>query len=508
MSLTWKQMSTEDLAIFAKRKGFVYRNSDIYGGLAGVYDYGWLGVEMRRNILNAWWKHFVTQRHDILGIDGATITSRKVWEASGHTKSFTDPIVQDRVTKKYYRADHLIEDQLHIPVDNLSIEEIDRIIREHELKSPEGNPLGKVSTFNLMFPLTLGATSEGSNAFLRGETAQLIFINFKNILDTGRVKLPFGIAQIGRAYRNEISPRDWLFRQREFTQMEIEYFHNPAEGFPLYTEEHATRTLPILTAEAQAAGKQEAESIRIGDLVEQGILNKPHAYWLLQAWDWFIRQGIRESMLRVRQHTSEELSHYSHATFDIEYAYPFGYKELFGIADRGDYDLRQHAEASGVNMHITLPNGEKIIPHVIEPSFGFDRFFMALLLEAYHTDEKGNTVLVFKPHIAPYQAAVFPLLSNKPELIRKAEEVFTRLLMAGFNVFYDHSGSIGRRYARQDEAGTPYCVTIDFQTLTDDTVTLRDRNTKQQERIPLNMLPTTLHERILHALLSSRTPDE
>ena len=495
MALTWKPLSVEELATFAKRKGFVYRNSDIYGGLAGVYDYGWLGVEMRRRIINAWWDTFVTRRKDMIGIDGATISARKVWEASGHTTSFTDPIVQDLVTKKYYRADHLIEDALGIPTDGLSLEELDRLIREHELKSPEGNPLGRVSTFNLMFPLTLGAMQAEPNAYLRGETAQIIFINFKNILDTGRVKLPFGIAQVGRAYRNEISPRDWLFRQREFTQMEIEYFYNPKEEFPLFTRDHAERELPFLSAKAQEAGKP-VEKVRIGRLVEEGVLNPVHAYWLIQAWDWFVSLGIREEKLRVREHTREELSHYSRATVDIEYEYPFGFKELFGLADRGSYDLEQHSKASGVSMHVTLPTGEKIIPSVIEPSFGFDRLFMSLLAEAVHEDEKGNTILRFKPHIAPYEAAVFPLLSNKPELVEKATAVFHQLLDEGFTVFYDQSGSIGRRYARQDEAGTPYCLTIDFQTLEDDTITIRDRDTKAQERIPIRDLPTILREKL------------
>jgi glycyl-tRNA synthetase len=477
--------SIEEITVFCKKKGFVFKNSEIYGGLAGIHDYGPLGVELKRNITDDWWTTFVRSREDMVGIDGATISSSKVWEASGHLSSFTDPLVQDVKTKKYYRADHLIEDNLKIPTDGMSQEELQKIITEKGLKSPEGNALGDISSFNLMFPVSLGAKENNQNiGYLRGETAQNIFINFKNIVDTGRVKAPFGIAQIGRSYRNEISPRDFLFRQREFEIMEIEYFHHPEEKHELDNTDFLSASIRFLSAQEQEE-KGTAKKMLIRELIEQNSLTELHAYWLYESYKWYISLGIKEENLRVREHVKSELSHYSSATFDIEYNFPFGWKEIFGIANRGNYDLTAHHEKSGKSMEVyDEDTKQKRICHVIEPSFGLDRAIMALIVDAYHDDkERGNIVLSLSPRISPYRVAIMPLLSNNEDLMRKARDIHNRLLSNGINSFFDKSGSIGRRYARQDEIGTPYCITVDHSSLEDDTVTIRDRDSKEQKRI-------------------------
>ena len=501
-----KLKSIDELYVFCKKKGFVFRSSELYNGLSGFYDYGFLGVEMKNNILKDWWNEFVRLRKDIIGLDGSIISKKEVWDASGHTKNFNDPLVQDLKTKKYYRADHLIEDALNISVDGKTIEELQKIIDENKILSPEGNEVSKIKVFNLMFPVYIGA--EGSEvAFLRGETAQSIFINFKNIVDTGRVKLPFGIAQVGKAFRNEISPREFLFRQREFLQMEIEYFYNPEyELDDNFYENNVFLDFEInfLSKEKQKNKEKNKEKerqkknennadyerVKIKTLLEEKRLKKIHAFWLYKSLKWYLK-FLKEENIRVREHLDEELSHYSSATFDIEYKFPFGFKEIFGIADRGNFDLSQHQKHSGKKLEILDDKTQKkVLPSVIEPSFGFDRFFMAVMLDSYYYDkERGNVVLKLKNNISPYKVAVLPLVSNKKELLDKSLEVYDFILKnSDFNVFFDKSGSIGRRYARQDEIGTPYCITIDFDTLNDDTVTIRDRDTKEQKRVKIQSI--------------------
>ncbi len=492
MSVLEKKLTVEELYTFCKKKGFVFKSSDLYGGLAGFYDYGFLGVELKNNILKDWWNTFVRLRKDIIGIDGSIISKKEVWDASGHTKNFNDPLVQDLKTKKYYRADHLIEEKLNISVDGKTIEELQKIIEENNLTSPEGNPISKIKVFNLMFPVSIGAEN-GSVAFLRGETAQSIFINFKNIIDTGRVKLPFGIAQVGKAFRNEISPREFLFRQREFLQMEIEYFYNPEYEFILEDKIVEDSFLELefyfLSSEMQEKNEKE-KKVKLKELLKEKRLNKIHAYWLYESLKWYLK-FLKEENLRVREHLKEELSHYSSATFDIEYKFPFGFKEIFGIADRGNYDLTQHQKYSGKKLEVLdEKTGRKVIPNVIEPSFGFDRFFMALMLDSYFYDEeRKNVVLKLHEDLSPYKIAVMPLVSNKKELLDKSIKVYEYILRnSDYNVFFDKSGSIGRRYARQDEIGTPYCITIDFDTLKDETVTVRYRDTKMQKRVKIQSI--------------------
>jgi glycyl-tRNA synthetase len=494
-------INLEEFATFCKQKGFVYRSSEIYGGLAGVHDYGFLGAPLKRAILESWWNRFVTKREDLVGIDGAIISAGAVWEASGHTAGFNDPLIQDTVTKRYHRADHLVEDALGIATDGMSVEELARIIEERGVKSPEGNPLGSIVSFNLMFPVRMGANPDTSSiAYLRGETAQVIFAQFRSIYDAARAKLPFGIAQAGKAFRNEISPREFLFRQREFEILEIEYFF--ASEKPIDFEQlpggdsFLAFELAFLSA-ADQESEADARLVRLADLVDAGVMVPIHAYWLAQSYEWFVSLGIRTENLRVREHLENELSHYSAGTFDIEYRFPFGFKEIFGIANRTDYDLKAHQQKSGKSMEVFDDElGRKVLPHVIEPSFGFDRTILAVMLDAYRADaERGNIVLALDAHIAPQQVAVFPLVSNKEPLVALSRTIFTKLLDAGLRVAYDKSGSVGRRYARQDEIGTPYCVTVDFESLEDRSVTVRDRDTTVQERVPIDTLAGWLAER-------------
>jgi len=403
----------------------------------------------------------------------------------------------DVKTKKFYRADHLIEDALNIATDAKTWDEMQKIIIDNGLKSPEGNDISEITSFNMMFPVTLGASRDSSaTAYLRGETAQNIFVDYKNVIDTARVKLPFGIAQIGRAYRNEISPRDFLFRLRELEMMEIEYFYNP-ENEAAFEElsswnEFDKREIMLLTKEEQGRGddKMNATPVTIAEMISKGLLKKIHAYWLVKSLEFYESLGLRKEKLRVREHTKDELSHYSSATFDIDYEFPFGFKEIYGIADRGNYDLSQHEKHSRQKMafHDDATN-TKVVPHVIEPSFGVDRLFMALLIDAYEDDlERGNIALHLKGSIAPVYTAVMPLVSNNEDIVRISKETFDMLIEKGKNIFYDKSGSIGRRYARQDEIGTPYCITIDHQSIEDNTVTIRDRDTKEQKRVAIKQL--------------------
>lgn len=413
----------DNIVSLCKRRGFIYQGSEIYGGLAGTWDYGPLGVTLKKNIKDLWWKMFVEKREDMYGLDAAILMNQKVWEASGHVATFEDPLVECEKCKRRYRADHV----------------------ESE-KCPEcGGKIGEARMFNMMFRTNVGPIEEDSSiSYLRPETAQGIFVNFKNVVDSFHPNLPFGIAQIGKAFRNEITPRDFLFRSREFEQMEIEYFVKEKEW------------------------EENFEKWKAG---------------MLQ----FIKDvGIEQAKVSELEVPKDSLAHYSKRTIDFEFEFPFGKKELYGLAYRTDHDLKSHATKSGADLnYFEEASGEKFLPHVIEPSFGVDRTVLAVLVSAFKEDEMGEgkrTYLKLNPKIAPVKVAVFPLLKNKPELVIKADEIY-KLLRAQFgNVLYDNNGNIGKRYRRQDEIGTPYCVTIDFQTLEDGTVTLRDRDTGKQER--------------------------
>jgi len=480
-------LSIEELSIFAKKKGFVFPSCEIYGGMSGSFDYGPLGVELKNNLKNHWWKTFVQNRDDIYGIDGSIISSQAVWKASGHVNCFEDILVEDTVTKERWRADHLVEDTLKIQTDGLKADEIWNLIKKHNIKSPKGNPLSAPRAFNLMFKTNVGPIiNEKSTAYLRPETAQMIFVAFKNVVDSSRVKLPFGIAQIGKAFRNEISPRDFLFRTREFEQMEIEYFlRNSDKRCPLLSKRHAELEFFYLSKEDQKK-KTMHKKIKVSVLLKKKVLGEWHAYWLAESYLWFTELGVREENLRIRQHTKEELSHYSSATFDIDYYFPFGWKEIHGNANRGQFDLIQHQKHSKKSMALfDEETKSKLIPRVIEPSFGVDRAFLTFLYDAYNYDKKrGNVVLKLHPKLAPVQIAVFPLVNKLED---KAKEVYNTI-KEKFVSKYDRSGSIGRRYARADEIGIPYCITIDFDTLKDECVTVRDRDTTKQKRVKITDL--------------------
>lgn len=421
-----------------KRRGFIYQGSEIYGGLAGTWDYGPFGVTLKNNIKSAWWKMFVDSRDDMFGIDAAILMNGKAWEASGHVAGFSDPLAECMKCKKRFRADHVKED-----------------------KCPEcGGVLGASRQFNMMFKTHIGAVEDSAAiAYLRPETAQGIFVNFKNVVDSLHPRLPFGIAQIGKAFRNEITPRDFIFRVRELEQMEIEYF------------------------------------------IKESEWEKYFEYWRECMWQWIEAIGLRKEHVHELEVPDTERAHYSKRTIDFEYDFPFGRKELYGLAYRGDFDLKSHKEHSKVDLqYFDDATGEKFIPHVIEPSLGVDRTMLALLLDAYTEDEMGGEKRVFlklKPAIAPIKAMVSPLLKNKPQLVEKAREVYAALKKEIPQVAWDDNGNIGKRYRRQDEIGTPYCVTVDFDTLLDNTVTLRDRDTGTQERIPVSELTDCIKRSII-----------
>ena len=443
-------VTMDKIVAFCKRRGFVYQSSEIYGGIRSSYDYGPLGVEMKRNIKEEWWRRMVHMREDMVGLDSAIIMHPKVWEASGHTLTFNDMLVESRTSKRRYRADHLIEDATGIDAEGLSPEQLTKIIQEDDrVKDPVdgGRDFAPVRPFNLMFETYMGPVKTPENlAYLRPETAQGIFVNFKNVLQTSRVKVPFGMAQIGKSFRNEITPGNFIFRTREFEQMEMEFF------------------------------------------VEPGTDEAWHEYWIDERWNWYTILGLKEENLRRYEHPKEKLSHYSKRTVDLEYNYAsVGWSELEGIANRTDFDLKQHAEYSGENLeYFDQATGERYVPYVIEPAVGPDRIMLAFLVDSYTEEEvKGEerTVLKLHPRIAPTKAAVFPL-SKKEPVSTVARELYDDL-KGDYRIFYDDSGSIGRRYRRQDEAGTPFCVTVDFHTIEDKQVTIRDRDTLEQERVPI-----------------------
>ena len=441
----------EDIISLCKRRGFIYQGSDVYGGLSGTWDYGPLGVQLKRNIMNLWWRMFVDERDDIYGVDAAILMNPKVWKASGHVDTFVDPLCEDTVNHRRYRTDHILKDN-GVDADGLTMEQMDEVIAEKGIKSPDGNPLSKSRTFNMMFKTSVGATeSEDSVAYLRPETAQGIFTNFKNVVDSFYPDLPFGIAQQGKAFRNEIAPRDFVFRSREFEQMEIEYFVNPENWQEAFDE----------------------------------LLKSTHEF--LEAL------GLDPKNIHELDVPAEDRAHYSKKTIDIEYDFPIGKEELMGIAYRTDFDLMNIQRVSGKSMEYTIKGtNEKFVPHVIEPSFGVERALMAVLSSAYREDEQNGSrrvYLALPEHLAPVKFAVSPLLKNKPELVEKAREIYASLSKKNpGRVMWDDNGNIGKRYRRQDEIGTPHCVVIDFQTLEDDTVTVRERDTTEQRRVKIGEL--------------------
>ena len=478
----------DELIALCRRRGFVFQSSEIYGGINGFFDYGPLGTELRKNIKDAWWRDMVHRREDVVGVDCSIIMHPKVWQASGHVEGFSDPMVDCRESKMRYRADQLFFAPVAVDGETIGYVSVleDAAMEEEaarkaaELKrklavqggmeplrlrdyteadpseydlipSPATGKPGSLTPprdFNLMFETNVGAIrDDSSRAYLRPETAQGIFCEFRNIVDTGRVKVPFGIAQVGRSFRNEITPRNFIFRSREFEQMEMEYFISPDED----------------------------EWPRV------------HREWIDWCRDWLVSIGLRADWIAEDVHPREKLAHYSRACTDLTFRFPFGVQELWGIAARGNFDLTQHQESSGKSMeYFDESRKEKYIPHVIEPAVGVDRIFLAALCSAYGVDEIGGekrTVLKFHPRLAPVKAAILPLVKNKPELVERARALHDRL-QRRFPVFFDVSGAIGRRYRRQDEIGTPFCLTVDFDTVEkDNLVTIRDRDTCAQERV-------------------------
>ena len=492
-------LSIEEMTIFCKKKGFVFRSAEIYGGLSGFFDYGPLGVELKNNLKESWYKFIVRDRQNVVAQDGSIITNPKVWKASGHLDGFADLVLTTKKTRTKLRADHFIEEKLNINAEGLSAKEINELIKKHNF-TYNGEEFEEVQDFNLMFNTQVGASSDGSNtAYLRPETCQSIFPNFKLIMETSRQKLPFGIAQIGKSFRNEISPREFLFRQREFEQMELEFFTDPTDSLcPDLTGDHRKMSFQFLSAKTQDEEKSDMEMISIEDMLEKGMLSEWHAYWLAEMYTWYVEVlKIKPENVRVREHVKTELSHYSSATFDIDYKFPFGFKEILGIADRGQYDLTQHMSHSKSKLDVLNEGSkERFVPTVIEPSQGVDRLFLAIMFEAYENskENRGNDVLHFPANLAPFTCAVFPLVKNKEGVLNKAKDVYNQLRKK-FPTFFDVSGTVGRRYARQDEIGTPFCITIDFDSLDDNCVTVRDRETTEQERINIDKLKQYLYEK-------------
>jgi len=445
-----------NVVALSKRRGFVFPSCEIYGGLANTYDYGHYGSLLKENIKNLWFKKFFESRRDLFRIESSIILNPKVWEASGHVATFADVMVEDSVTNKRYRADHLIEDYFAAKgddtvVDGMSAEQLQQIIDQEGIVSPDGNPLVNARKFNLLFETEIGIIEgEGNQAFLRGEIAQGIFLNYKNIVDSMSPKLPFGIGQHGKVFRNEISKGQFTFRTLEFDLMEFEYFFDP----------------------------------------DQNDWQELFEYWKSEIYQFALMCGVNPDNLRFRDHEDFELSHYSKGTVDLEYKFPWGFKEMFACAYRTDFDLKNHAEKSKQKLDYTYPDGKKITPHVIEPTFGLSRFVTILLMDCYREQELENgetrTYLELDPKIAPVKLAVFPLIKKEPlkELANQIVEKFSNQ----FNVEYSETGSIGKRYRKQDEIGTPYCLTVDFDSLDDNCVTIRNRDTLEQERVSVDKL--------------------
>lgn len=440
----------EEIVSFAKRRGFVFSSSEIYGGFAAVYDFGPYGTELAKNIREAWWKAMVQENDNIVGLDSSIFMHPKVWEASGHVGGFSDPLSECKQCHSRIRVDHLLEDAGVFADEKMTQEEINELLVENaeKLKCPKcgSSDFSEAKNFNLLVQSNLGNFTgdwDKEPTYLRGETCQGIYINFKNVMDSTRVKVPFGIAQIGKAFRNEITARQFIFRKREFEQMEMQMFVHPDEAMKMYET------------------------------------------WRKKRWQYYLDLGIKEGNLKWHEH--ENLVFYAKAAWDIEYKFSFGFKELEGVHARGDYDLTQHAKYSGVKLEYRNPQtGEVFVPHVVETSVGVDRTFLAVLTDAYVVEDLGEgktrTVLRLPKNLAPIKIAVFPLMKNKPELVKKAKRIFDELKME-YMCEFDDNGNVGKRYRRQDEIGTPYCVTIDFDTLETGKVTIRDRDTMEQESV-------------------------
>jgi glycyl-tRNA synthetase len=428
-------MST--IVSLCKRRGFIFQSSEIYGGLNSCWDYGPLGVELKRNVKDAWWRSMVTNRRDIVGLDAAILMHPKVWESSGHLAGFTDPMVDCKSCKERFRADHL--------------EKLD--------KCPKcGGELTEVRNFNLMFKTFMGAVDDqASVVYMRPETAQGIFVNFLNVQQAARLKPPFGIAQVGKSFRNEITPGNFTYRTREFEQMEMEFFVPPQDDAQWYD------------------------------------------YWKQQRFSWYVQYGIKADNVRMREHEKDELAHYAKACADVEYKFPFGWSELEGIANRTDFDLKQHSEGSGKSLaYFDEETHQHYFPYVIEPAAGADRATLAFLIDAYDVEGEGKdarTVLHFHPALAPIKAAVLPLV-KRDGMPEKAEKIYQELLKNSIKSMYDQASSIGRRYARQDEAGTPYCITVDSQSIEDDTVTIRERDSREQHRVTIEECVATIAKKL------------
>ncbi|MCA9364549.1 MAG: glycine--tRNA ligase [Candidatus Moranbacteria bacterium] len=451
-----ESLSSLDVVVsLAKRRGFVYPACEIYGGFANAYSFGPYGVELRNNIKKLWWKMFVNDRSDIVGMDGPILLHSRLWEASGHTTGFNDAMVDCKKCKKRFRADHLVEEATGKDMEG-DFPAMNEALRLIPCSSCGANDWTDARQFNMMFHTSMNGFS--GDVFLRPETAGAIFVDFKNIVDSMRVRVPFGVAQIGKAFRNEIVAGNFIFRLREFEQMEIEYFIRPEEKWE--------------------------------ELFEQ---------WLVLQERFAVSLGASTDSIRRYEHPKEKLSHYSKKTIDIEYKFPFGFKELFGLACRGDFDLSSHAAASGVDLSFRDPEtGQSYVPHVLEPTFGLDRSLLVTLCAAYHEEqlEKGSRIVMKFPFaLAPVKVAVFPLLKNKPELVAKAREIFD-MLKTSFVCEFDDNGNVGKRYRRQDEIGTPFCVTVDFDSFSDGAVTVRDRDTMVQERVSVSELSSYLSSRL------------
>ncbi|MBN1258540.1 glycine--tRNA ligase [Candidatus Peregrinibacteria bacterium] len=452
----------EKIVSLCKRRGFVFPGSEIYGGLANTWDYGPLGVELKKNIQDAWWKFFVRDRMDMVGLDAAILMNPKVWESSGHVANFNDALVDCKKCKSRFRADHLIENATGTKVEGLSLKDLDKLIEENKIKCPVcgAHDFTPARVFNLLFQTHIGPVAKDSEAvYLRGELAQSMFTNFKLVLDSARKKLPFGIAQAGKAFRNEITPGNFIFRTIEFDLMEFEWF------------------------------------------IRENEWEKWFEYWLEQMHKWLDIVGIDKKKTRVREHTKKELSHYSKRTADIEFETPFGWKELYGCAYRTDFDLKNHIEKTGKDLTYFDPDtNEKLVPHVIEPTFGLTRSVLMVLLSAYDEDkapdsegkEEARVVLRLHKNIAPFKAAILPLSNKLNEDAKKVWEKIAPHMTADF----DTTGSIGKRYRRQDEIGTPYCVTFDFDSQKDDSVTIRDRDTMKQDRVKIPDLLDYLQKKL------------
>lgn len=458
MSATPKEVTLEQIVSFCKRRGFIYPSSEIYGGFAAVYDFGPYGVELAKNIREAWWQAMVGDHENIVGLDAAIFMHPKVWEASGHVGGFSDPLAECKACQTRSRVDHLLEEVGVFADEKMTEAEINALFDEHKskIKCPKcgASTWSEAKNFNLLVESNLGNfTGAKENAvYLRGETCQGIYVNFKNVLDSTRVKVPFGIAQIGKAFRNEITARQFIFRKREFEQMEMQFFVHPKDAENFYEE------------------------------------------WKEKRFQYYLDLGLKKENLAWHEH--ENLVFYAKAAWDIEYKFPFGFKELEGIHNRSDYDLTQHSKFSGADLSYRDPyTNEKYTPWIIETSVGLDRTFLAVITDAYTEEEVAEgdvrTVLKLPKKLAPVQVAVFPLLKNKEELVAKAREVFNSL-RKNYRVEFDDNGNVGKRYRRQDEIGTPYCLTIDFESLENNTVTVRDRDTMEQSRMSLEELSSFL----------------